>query len=429
MTLNDLLEKRAAKLARMRALQTSAETRGADLTEGEAAEFSQCENEVRALNTQIERAQRLNEMERCAAATPLNGEQRSDFDQACSQYSLLRAIAGIAQIPGVDYGRELEVSQEIARREGRAAQGIFAPQSILRIPRPGSHETRVVVSSTTGAGLIPTDHRDDMLVDALRAASIVNNLGATVLSGLTGNVSIPALDTGATGVWVAENASITPADLDINSRTLAPRHIGAITEFSRNMILQSSPDVENLARRDFAAALASGLDSAALVGGGSNEPAGVVTRLTDASRVGTWATPTWQQGLELIEDVEIANAALGALGWALHPSVKKKLQSTVRVASTDSRFIMESNTELYGYRAASSAHAAMLGSPSGGTAIFGDWTSLVVGYWGGVDVLSNPFESGAFAKGNVQVRGLLSADVQLRHVESFAFANDMATAP
>ncbi|MGE0830477.1 MAG: phage major capsid protein, partial [Hyphomonadaceae bacterium] len=342
MTLSDLLEKRAAKLARLRAIAQSAETRGADLTDGERAEYDSLESEVRALNTQIERAQRLNEMERQAAATPLNGEQRSDFDQTCSQYSLLRAIAGIAQIPGVDYGRELEVSQEIARREGRAAQGIFAPQSILRIPRPGAHETRVVVSSTTGAGLIPTDHRDDLMVDALRAASIVNNLGATVLSGLTGNVSIPALDTGATGAWIAENGALTPADLDINSRTLAPKHVGCITEFSRNMILQSSPDVENLARRDFAAALASGLDSAALVGGGSNQPDGIVTRLIDASRVGTWATPTWQQGLELIEDVEIANAALGALGWALHPSVKKKLQSTVRVSSTDSRFIMES---------------------------------------------------------------------------------------
>lgn len=419
--LPQLLEQRASRLGRMRAIMTAAETRGADLSDAERTEYDALESEVRDLNSKIERAQRLDALERAAAATPLNGEQRSDFDEACRGYSLLRAIAGVSGLD-VDWGREREVSQEIARREGRAAQGVFAPQSVLMVPRRG-YETRVVVSSTSGAGAIPTDHRDDLLVDALRAASVVNALGATVLNGLSGNVSIPAIDTGATAEWIAENGAITPADFDINSRTLTPKHIGCITEFSRNMVIQASPDVENMARRDFARALAAGLDAAALVGGGSNQPDGIGSLVTPT----TFATPSWAEGLAMIAGIATANALGGSLGWAGHPQVSKKLRSTVRVANTDSRFIMEDPRELYGYQYLDTTALVGNGSPSDRAIVFGDWTSLVVGYWGGVDILSNPFESTAYTKGNIMVRGILSADVALRHEESFAYAADMNT--
>lgn len=421
MKLHELLEKRAAKVGRMGAILSASDTRGSDLTEGENTEYTALENEVRDLNFKIERAQRLAALELAASATPIN-DNAADFDRECRNYSLLRAIAGAAGIQGVDYGRELEVSQEIARREGRAAQGIFAPQSVLMVPRHG-HETRVVLSGTTGSGAIPTDHRDDLLVDALRAASVVNALGATVLNGLTGNVSIPAVDVGGTAAWIAENGSLSAVDWDINARTLTPRHVGCLTEFSRNMVLQASPDVENLARRDFARALAAAVDAAALVGGGSNEPHGVGSTVTPT----TFATPTWAEGLAMIASIATANALGGSLGWAGHPAVSKKLQSTVRVASTDSRFIQEDPRSLYGYPYFNSTALTGNGSPADRAAVFGDFSSLIVGYWGGVDILPNGFISGAYEKGNIQVRGLLSADVALRHNESFAYAKDMNT--
>ena len=126
--------------------------------------------------------------------------------------------------------------------------------------------------------------------------------------------------------------------------------------------------------------------------------------------------------------VATSNALGGSLGWAGHPEITKKLRSTVRVASTDSRFIMESPNELYGHPYLDSTALTSVGSPVNRKIIFGDFSSLVVGYWSGVDILANPYESTAYSKGNVQVRGLLTADVVLRHTESFAGAVDMNTA-
>jgi HK97 family phage major capsid protein len=421
MKVHEIREALAARTREMRSIVEAAN--GADLSDQQRARFDTLETECRNLTEKLTRETRIAELERQAAATPINGGTGDrDFDRECRAPGLfLDAIAAAGNIEGRDTGRVREISRELARRMGVTPQGIMLPTSVF--------ERRVVVSSTTGAGAIPTDHRSDLTVDALRAATVVDRLGATVLSNLTGNVSIPAIDTGFTAQWIAENGAITPADWDINARTLSPKHVGAITEFSLNMIKQADPSVDAMASRDGARALAAALDSASLVGGGSNQPSGIIARLTTFAQMGTWATPSWAEGLALMSGPEIDNVVAGAAGWALHPSVRKKLMSTLVAASTDSRMIMSDPNTLYGQPAYVSGHASLLGSPSGGTAIYSPaWENLVVGYWGGVDILANPYESTAYTKGNVQVRALLTADVVVRNTEAFAAAADMATA-
>jgi HK97 family phage major capsid protein len=422
MKLFELREAIANKTRELRQILDAAN--GGDLSTEAKTKFDALEIQVRGLQDQLGRETRIAEMERQAAGTPVNGTP--DFDREVRNFSLCRAIAATFDNT-VDAGREREISQELARRSGIKSEGFLAPTAIFhRRARP--EEQRVLLSGSSGAGLIPTDHRDDLTVDMLRARSIVNVLGATVLGGLSGNVSFPRATSAPTAAWIAENGALSAADFDVDPATLTPKHVGVLTEVSRNMVLQSSPDIEAFVRADFARNLAAALDSAALVGGGSNQPDGIITRLIDAGQIGTWATPTWAQGLELIEDVETDNAVGSRMGWALHPAAVKKLRSTVRVSSTDSQFIMAEPNSLYGYTAQSSGHAALLGSPSGGTAIFGAWENLLIGYWDQFSILSNPFESVAYTKGNVQIRGLLTADIQVRRLESFSGCADMATA-
>ena len=92
-------------------------------------------------------------------------------------------------------------------------------------------------------------------------------------------------------------------------------------------------------------------------------------------------------------------------------------------------FIMESPNELAGYTAASTTSLpSSLGSPAVGSAIFGDWSSLLIGYWSGVDILANPYESTAYKKGNTQVRALMTADVAVRGTDRFTAATDIPSA-
>ena len=433
MKLHELLEKRAAKVGRMRSLQQAANDASRDLSDSERAEFDTLESEVRALDDgPIKRARALDNLERTAPGVAINDNRTPDFDRECRAYSLTRAIAHASGL-NVDAAREVEVAQELERRSGRKAQGIMAPAHVFFVPR-NADEQRVVVSSTSGAGLIFDEHRPDQYIDALRANLVTARLGATVLSGLQGNVSIPKNASGASGQWIAENAALTPVDGDFDSVTMTPKHVGALTEFSRNMLLQSSPDIETLIRNDFAQALAIALDAAALVGGGSNEPSGIIDRLTDAVALGTLGTPTWAEVLGLIAGVEVANAATGRLGWAVNPRAVQTLRSTPKkivgspAAFEVGGFIMDGPNDLAGYPAAPTTSLGAIGSPDPGVAIFGNWAALLIGYWSGVDILANPYESTAYSKGNVQVRGLLTADVAVRHIEAFAAATDIPAA-
>ena len=59
--------------------------------------------------------------------------------------------------------------------------------------------------------------------------------------------------------------------------------------------------------------------------------------------------------------------------------------------------------------------------------IYGNWSDLLLGYWSAFDLLVNPYESTAYSKGNVQIRGMLTMDVQVRQPASFAAIQDLTT--
>ena len=423
MRLPELLEKRAAKIGRMRALMTAAETRGADLSDAERTEYDALENEVRALNQQIERAQRLDALERAASATSVPSGA-PDYDRARREVRLLDAVNYLAGTPGVDAERLLEVSQQIARDQQRSTAGLWLPTEIMQTPRFGQ-EQRVVTSAGGGAGAVFTEHHPELYTDELVAASVVGAAGAFVIPGLVGNFSAPANDVGASAQWIGDNESITPGDIDVNARTMQPKHLGAIIPFSNNMRLQASPQVEILARRTFAGQFAAGLDGGALgTLTDDDAPQGILQVITP----GTFATPSWAEGLGLISSLATNNALIddGTLAWVGHPQCSAKLQSTVRVANTDSRFIQEDPRSLYGYRYFNSTALVGNGSPADRSIVFGRFSDLLIGIWRDLELLVNPYGD-AFASGGVEVRGLLSADVVLRHEQSFAGANDMDT--
>jgi HK97 family phage major capsid protein len=343
-------------------------------------------------------------------------------------FSLRKAIAGAAGLPNVDWGRERELSQEVARRAGRPFQGLAVPMSVF--------EQRIVTTALPaggpGANLIATDFRGDQYIDRLRAALRVKQLGARVLSGLVGNVAIPRLKASATSGWVAENTPLSASDVQVEQVTLSPRHVGALTEYSRNMLLQSSPDIEDLLRDDFAQVLAAAVDAAAIQGGGANQPTGILA----TAGIGSVALgvaggpPTWASVIGLTAAVEQADAT--GTGFLTNFRATAKMRSTVRVATTDSVMIMEARDTLAGYPlvATSLVPSNLVKGASGAVCsalIFGNFADVLLGYWSELDILVNPYEATAYPKGNVQIRGFITMDVKLRHPESFAAIQDMTT--
>ncbi len=421
MTLRELMEKRAALVAKMRKINDAPGGEGGDLSEAQQKEFTELRSDLKTTEAAIERQNLIDEADRRAGGETITGDPDNNFDRECRAYSLARAIAGAAGLD-VDNGREREVSAELKRRSGGKLKGVAVPMQIF--------EKRVVTTTTPvggpGANVIAQDYRGDQYIDLLRSKLVTQARGATVLSGLQGNVSIPKGTKSAVAAWVAENGAISASDLEFDSLDMTPKIVGVLSEFSHLMALQASPDIENLFRNDFSAVLARALDAAALVGGGTNEPDGLIAAGIDTSV--SMATPSWSKVLDLINTVEEADAM--GTGFVMRPLVAKKLRETPKVASTDSVMVMESPDNLAGYPVSRSTQLPIDATPDPDTTtmIFGQWSDLLIGYWDAFSILVNPYESTAYTKGNIMVRGMLTSDVAVRRLESFAASTDFPAA-
>ena len=287
MNLNSIREQRAAKVGEMRALLATAEAQKRNLQADEQSKFDALKAAVTDLEGQEARAQFLAEAERRMGGTPAGAEPR-DHAALEGRVSLLRMLQAQTEQRALT-GAEAEFHAEAERRTGRKAQGYFLPMAAL--------ETRVN-TTTTGNDLVPTDHRGDQFIGPLRNSLLAGRRGVGGLSGLSGKVSIPKQATATSVGWVAENGAVSDTGITTDPVTMTPKHAGGVTEMSRQLIMQSSPDIEQLLRDDLAYQLAKAIDSALIVGGGRNEPTGVLS--TSGNGTANLATLSWANLLGIV---------------------------------------------------------------------------------------------------------------------------------
>jgi HK97 family phage major capsid protein len=429
--LADLQEARAAGASAMRGLLDKADAEKRDLSDVEDKEFRSLKDEVSALDRKIERARDLAEAERAAPAILHNGRGDGNFEERARSFSLTKAISS-AMGEHVDVGFEREISQETSRRAGRTGRGQFmVPDQVFL------SEKRVfgdaVMTTTIGTDIIPNTHRPDLWIDRLRNAIVVGQLGATVLDNMVGSpIDIPRQTGSATASWVAEDAAITDTGLTFDDVNLTPKTVAAITSYTRRLMINAQPSIEQIVRDDLAAIVANEIDKKALVGDGtSNTPSGVMFQ-SGVNEVFVGGAPTWGKILEFISSIEANNADVGSMAWAMCSATVAKLRSTLKTsADTSSNFMMTEPNSLAGYPVAVTNAIADAGSDSPASeppVIFGAWSQLLVAYWSGLDLLVNPYETSAYQKGRVLVRVMRDVDIAVRHPQSFAFSEDLETA-
>jgi HK97 family phage major capsid protein len=137
---------------------------------------------------------------------------------------------------------------------------------------------------------------------------------------------------------------------------MSPKTVGAFTDISRKLLLQSSIDVESFVQADLANVIGLAIQAVAINGGGTNEPVGVMATSGIGSVVGgtNGAAPTWGNIVDLETAVAIANADVGTLSYLTNAKVRGKLKKTfVDSGSNAERVWDRSDTPLNGYKAAS----------------------------------------------------------------------------
>jgi HK97 family phage major capsid protein/HK97 family phage prohead protease len=372
---------------------------------------------------------------------PSLGSAPSSLDlsrQDLSRYSLLRAVRAAA------YGKEnrrliddaafeYEVSAAMAQRAGITPKGLMVPMEAF-------FGTRDMTVGTTSAGghLVATELMAGRFINTLDAVPQVVALGATMLTGLTGNVAIPRMTSGTAPAWLsAEGGTYTETQPAFDQVTLTPKDVAAMTDLSRRLLQQSTPAADELVRSDLAKRIAAAIDLAAINGtGSSGQPLGILGTAGIGSVAGgtNGAAPSWTNVTKLIQEVAVDNALSGNLGFLTNAAAAATLLRTEKATGTG-LFVWEAGRmaaegTVAGYRAAISNNVPSnltKGTASGvcSAIVFGNWADLLIGMWGGVDIVVDPYTFSS--TGGLRITAAATVDVAVRHPQSFAAITDVLT--
>ena len=304
-----------------------------------------------------------------------------------------------------DAAFEIEVGEAAAKKYERSSNGIVIPNEVLR-------RDLVVGTPTAGGDLVDDVLLAGSFIDLLRNRLAIAQAGATMLTGLQGNVSIPRQTSAATAYLVGEDSAPTESQQAIDQVNMSPKTVGAFVDYSRRLLLQSSIDVEGMVRNDLARVIALEIDRAAIYGtGSSNQPLG----LTNVSGIGAetlTGTGTFAELIAMETDVAAANADAGALRYIVNATTRGGLKGTKKDAGSG-EFVF-ADGEINGYPAIVSNQLA------NNDALFGDFSMFIMGMWSGLDLTVDPY-AGATA-GTVRVIALQDVDFAVKQPGAFCFA-------
>jgi len=348
---------------------------------------------------------------KAAAAQPIASGGSADIglsDKEARSFSFVKAIRAMAYPQDRSFQEaaafEREVSEATAQTMGMTRDGFHVPHDVLR--------RDLTVGAASAAGdLVFTDARPGSFIELLR-----NRLALSTLTGLQGPVAIPKQLTGATAYWVAEKGEPTESNPTVGQVNMTPKTLGAFTEFSRRLMLQSSIDVETMVRNELSTVMALEIDRAALYGTGSNsQPQGLklITGINTENFAA--ASPTYAELVSMETKVNADNADISAMSYLTNSTIYGGFKTTEKASST-AQFVLEPGGTVNGYSVVRSNQVET------GDVFFGVWSAMIMGMWGSLTLQVNPY---ALDKsGGVRVTAFQDVDVAVRYAECFTRGND-----
>jgi HK97 family phage major capsid protein len=352
------------------------------------------------------------------------------------QFSICRAVNALLTNNWAKAGLEQEAIRVAQDKHDSMGLGV-EPNSITiplevqtaasRVERQMQHRADLIAGGSEGQELVGTDHLGQQFIDALRNRVKVLEAGTTLLTGLIGNVSIPRQVLGiAAGISATELAAYTEGAPTYDNVTLSPKIANAFQPVSRQLLIQGTPDVETMLRRDLTLALGLTLDSQAIYGtGASGQALGIEGQTGVYDLDFAEVTPTWAKVVEGETGIASANADVGDMKWLLHAKARGKFKTTPKEAGGGiSDYLWDTrdrDTPMNSYAALISNQLDdATGTASGfNEGVFGVWPQAIMGFWGGMTLLVDPY---TLATTHI-VRLIIHQhfDFTVRHGEAFAF--------
>jgi HK97 family phage major capsid protein len=333
------------------------------------------------------------------------------------RFGVLRAIRAMVDRDWRTAGFEKECSDAICKRAGIAEPvngGFYVPFDVMNAKRD-----MTVGTTTEGGFMVGTNIQPQSFIDLLRARSVLAGLGATMLPGLVGSVTVPRLTGAATAYWLSTEATaITESQQTIGQLALSPKTVGAYTEISRLLMLQSTPAADALVMNDLTRVIALAVDLAGLQGSGS---AGQPTGISGTAGIGsvTGTSLAYAGVVEFQTDVAAGNALSTGSAYVTTPAVAGLLMGRQRFSSTDTPLWVGSvlDGQMGGFGATTTTQI------TAASMIFGDFSQVLIAEWGMFELAMNPYAS--FVAGITGIRAMQSIDVGVRQAAAFSRATSI----
>ncbi len=358
------------------------------------------------------------------AFTPVSKVDLNEKEQR--EYSLMKAIRASSTGDWREAGLEREASDEIARKTGKEARGFYAPSDIAWT------RDQTVGTNSQGGFLVGTVHRGDMFIEALYGRSVVLANGAVQMNGLQGNIAIPKLATSASNVgFVAEGNAPSEGAEVFSQVTMSPKTCAGYIDFTRMLMLQSDPSIEQVIRNDFVNTFAQKIDQVCLEGGGSNEPTGIgqTSGIGDVAIGTNGGAVTYAKIVDLDSEITKDNAGTDSMVVVTTPQVVGEMRQIPRQASgVEGNFILNNEDSLLGKRVIGTTNMPSTltkGSTSGSchALLIASMNQAMVGFWSGLDIVVDT--ASLSTSGGTRLAGFFDMDFAVRHAESFAEIRDI----
>lgn len=370
-------EERASVLEKMEALVALATLEERELTDDEATSFDNMNSNAEELNNKAERALKMEEMKKKEVRNVVSEEEKVK-----RSYSFLKHIDGIANnnLSGVEKEVQEQAVSE-ARSNGNSIQGAGIPASMF--------EKRADITSNIAGTSV------EAFVDAIREDAFYTQLGAKFLN-LNADARIPIINKQSTAWMSAENTAAADGGAAFESVTLSPKRIAGYVNISKELIHQNGAGVETAIMADLGKSVA---DNIALAMFNDTTVSNAPTSISATTGVGTFTEESsFAAGVSCFKDLvsaeqelALANALSGDLAYVLSPKFLKELKTAAQVSGVSPAMAgMVYNQQMVnGYRTYYSNFCGQSASDAHG--LFGDFSQVVVGMFGGVDVVVDPF--------------------------------------
>jgi HK97 family phage major capsid protein len=339
----------------------------------------------KALKDELAAARAAEEADRLLVAQEVRKEAKKG-----NRFSLARFIAGVADrhLDGIE-AEVAAAGAEEYRRIGLSQKGKVIPSALLR-----DVHGQNFADDDEGGYLGITTLR---YIEDVKERLVVNKMGATVLPGLVGQVSLPSVGS-VTASFLDEGAASQTKVADVANVILTPRGIRASMVTTRDLLKQTSIAVDRILEERLADASAACIDKEAL--------AAIVTAATSAGDSISWANLVAMETA-----INAANANRGRMGYVLTANAWGAAKTTLKSEGVGG-YLLDVDGKVNGYPVDFSNLLARA------DAIFGNFQDLYIGQWGGIDFVVDEVTLGD--TGEIKVLLFNYADAKVAFAKSFS---------